>query len=228
MAPSEYSTPGGGGKLKLKGSKTSNGRIEKKKKKSSSSKKSSVPGSGEEREQQKNQQEQQLTTTTSATASGAEEEPRTDEHEPSSASGSAGAGKTEAERKYEEMRRKRVCINYISFYYSLGFGFILFGLIDICYSMYGVDVHAATSKPSHYKENEAINVYVTNRQERLTNHIQLQERLKREGVKTHKERVEELNKYLSRLSEHHDMYVSFSIPFPLDPFPRWLHLISLG
>lgn len=36
---------------------------------------------------------------------------------------------------------------------------------------------------------------------------QLQERLKREGVKTHKERVEELNKYLSRLSEHHDMYV---------------------
>lgn len=34
---------------------------------------------------------------------------------------------------------------------------------------------------------------------------QLDERLKREGVKTHKERVEELNKYLSTLSEHHDM-----------------------
>ncbi|KAI9845018.1 MAG: hypothetical protein M1837_005162 [Sclerophora amabilis] len=33
----------------------------------------------------------------------------------------------------------------------------------------------------------------------------LNERLKREGVKTHKERVEELNKYLSNLSEHHDM-----------------------
>ena len=33
----------------------------------------------------------------------------------------------------------------------------------------------------------------------------LEERLKREGVKTHKERVEELNKYLSGLSEHHDM-----------------------
>ncbi|KAE8373257.1 hypothetical protein BDV26DRAFT_272419 [Aspergillus bertholletiae] len=53
---------------------------------------------------------------------------------------SAAAGKTEAERKYEEVRKKR-----------------------------------------------------------------LQERLKRDGVKTHKERVEELNKYLSRLSEHHDM-----------------------
>ncbi|KAI9678059.1 MAG: hypothetical protein M1817_006003 [Caeruleum heppii] len=31
------------------------------------------------------------------------------------------------------------------------------------------------------------------------------DRLRREGVKTHKERVEELNKYLSNLSEHHDM-----------------------
>jgi len=35
--------------------------------------------------------------------------------------------------------------------------------------------------------------------------IQLDERLKREGIKTHKERVEELNRYLSNLSEHHDM-----------------------
>ncbi|KAF2262866.1 hypothetical protein CC78DRAFT_417763, partial [Lojkania enalia] len=33
----------------------------------------------------------------------------------------------------------------------------------------------------------------------------LDERLRREGVKTHKERVEELNRYLSELSEHHDM-----------------------
>ncbi|KAK3645624.1 hypothetical protein LTR56_009064 [Elasticomyces elasticus] len=33
----------------------------------------------------------------------------------------------------------------------------------------------------------------------------LDERLQKEGIKTHKERVEELNKYLSGLSEHHDM-----------------------
>jgi protein FAM32A len=33
----------------------------------------------------------------------------------------------------------------------------------------------------------------------------LEERLKKEGVKTHKEKVEGLNKYLSGLSEHHDM-----------------------
>lgn len=43
------------------------------------------------------------------------------------------------------------------------------------------------------------------------NHLlQLDERLKREGTKTHKERVEELNRYLSNLSEHHDMYVSLA------------------
>lgn len=38
-----------------------------------------------------------------------------------------------------------------------------------------------------------------------TRRKRLEERLKREGVKTHKEKVEELNKYLSGLSEHHDM-----------------------
>ena len=41
----------------------------------------------------------------------------------------------------------------------------------------------------------------------ITNAQQLDDRLKREGLKTHKERVEELNRYLSNLSEHHDMYV---------------------
>jgi len=35
----------------------------------------------------------------------------------------------------------------------------------------------------------------------------LDERLMKEGVKSHKERVEEFNKYLANLSEHHDMYV---------------------
>ncbi len=35
--------------------------------------------------------------------------------------------------------------------------------------------------------------------------LQLEERLKREGTKTHKEKVEEFNHYLSNLSEHHDM-----------------------
>ena len=41
----------------------------------------------------------------------------------------------------------------------------------------------------------------------LADSFQLHERLQRDGIKSHKERVEELNTYLSRLSEHHDMYV---------------------
>ncbi|CAG8982108.1 hypothetical protein HYALB_00003200 [Hymenoscyphus albidus] len=41
--------------------------------------------------------------------------------------------------------------------------------------------------------------YEENRRKRL------QARLQREGPKTHKQRVENLNKYLSNLSEHHDM-----------------------
>lgn len=50
------------------------------------------------------------------------------------------------------------------------------------------------------------------RQPLITNRcIKLHERLKREGVKTHKERVEELNRYLSAQSEHHDMFV-ISLP----------------
>lgn len=38
---------------------------------------------------------------------------------------------------------------------------------------------------------------------------QLEKRLAKEGIKSHKERVEEYNKYLASLSEHHDMYVQF-------------------
>ncbi|KAG9235612.1 hypothetical protein BJ875DRAFT_483093 [Amylocarpus encephaloides] len=41
--------------------------------------------------------------------------------------------------------------------------------------------------------------YEENRRKRL------QARIEREGPKTHKQRVEDLNKYLSTLSEHHDM-----------------------
>ncbi|KNG89638.1 hypothetical protein ANOM_002384 [Aspergillus nomiae NRRL 13137] len=134
MPADEYSV-GGGGKLKLKGSKVSDGRIEKKKKKA----KKSNPESGSKKES-----EDAPSASTSQAVDDKESPPTSSlppQDEESDAGVSAGAsGKTEAERKYEEMRKKR-----------------------------------------------------------------LQERLKREGVKTHKERVEELNKYLSRLSEHHDM-----------------------
>ncbi|RHZ70998.1 hypothetical protein CDV55_104816 [Aspergillus turcosus] len=128
MAPGDEYTAGGGGKLKLKGSKVSDGRVEKKKKKSKKS---------------KSDKEGEVGSATPE-ARHPDEDGRSEDHHPDHLTppDDAGAtvGKTEAERKYEEARKKR-----------------------------------------------------------------LLERLKREGVKTHKERVEELNKYLSRLSEHHDM-----------------------
>ncbi|KAL4743308.1 hypothetical protein BDV11DRAFT_122349 [Aspergillus similis] len=131
----EYST-GGGGKLKLKGSKVSDGRVKKKSKKSSSAGTRATTGTGEKVEG-KRSEDAVAEERARSVSGGAEGE---DGSYSTGTSTPTQPAKTEAERKHEEMKRKRV-----------------------------------------------------------------QERLKREGVKTHKERVEELNKYLSRLSEHHDM-----------------------
>ena len=59
----------------------------------------------------------------------------------------------------------------------------------------------------------------------------LEERLRREGARTHKERVEELNKYLSGLSEHHDMCVSLMILAPMLTLSQaahwsWIRLVD--
>lgn len=130
MAGDEYSSVGGGGKLKLKGSKVKDGRVDKSKKK-----------------KKHHKDEQQVEHTKPAQdatqAKDGEEDGRLDTKSPKDEEESGEqrvVHKTEAERKYEEKRRKR-----------------------------------------------------------------LNERLLREGVKTHKERVEDLNRYLSTLSEHHDM-----------------------
>ncbi|KAK2746485.1 hypothetical protein FQN57_003111 [Myotisia sp. PD_48] len=136
MAPSSEYTASGGGRLKIKGAKVQDGRVDKKKKK-----KKPRPVESEE------QTPAEATPVTDA-GSGIEH-PENESGERRSRSVSASARdtlpeppKTEAEKRHEEARRKR-----------------------------------------------------------------LNERLKREGIKTHKERVEELNKYLSNLSEHHDMCV---------------------
>ncbi|KAJ5561636.1 hypothetical protein N7535_003903 [Penicillium sp. DV-2018c] len=142
MAGDEYSI--GGGKLKLKGSKVSSGRVEKKKKKS----KKKEEGTQTQTETQ-GKESTPMTMTKTPDEERERERERDRDGEPSeitvrvrsgSESESHMPAKTEAERKAEEIRRKR-----------------------------------------------------------------MHERLQREGIKTHKERVEELNKYLSRLSEHHDM-----------------------
>ena len=84
------------------------------------------------------------------------------ERDEESTSPPARVGKTEAELRHEERRRKRV-----------GFP----------HDHFAPEIHFI-----------------------VLTVLQLDERLKREGTKTHKERVEELNRYLSNLSEHHDMY----------------------
>lgn len=54
----------------------------------------------------------------------------------------------------------------------------------------------------------------------------LDERLMKEGVKSHKERVEEFNKYLANLSEHHDMCVLLTfLALCLEDFERCLLIV---
>lgn len=99
MAGDEYSI--GGGKLKLKGSKVSGGRIEKKKKKSSK-KKEEKAGSPEGNTKN---------TETGLEKSDKDETVRSEEGREQDA-----PGKTETEKKYEEIRRKRVCIGFFFFF----------------------------------------------------------------------------------------------------------------
>ena len=99
MAPDEYSA-GGGGKLKLKGNKVSNGRVEKKKKKKGGKKDEAQAGITESGSEAKDQGGQSGRASAEPEKGGGSET-----HE----LGPGSAAKTEAERRYEEVRRKRVC-----------------------------------------------------------------------------------------------------------------------
>ncbi|EFE43875.1 hypothetical protein TRV_01316 [Trichophyton verrucosum HKI 0517] len=133
MAPSSEYAVSGGGRLKIKGSKVQDGRVDKKKKKKKRDKEGDVAMRKEEGEE-----EEKADAAVGEASNAKEEKDRRSRSVSELLEGDDG--KTEAERRHAEAKRKR-----------------------------------------------------------------LNERLKREGVKTHKERVEELNKYLSNLSEHHDM-----------------------
>jgi protein FAM32A len=99
MAPGDEYTAGGGGKLKLKGSKVSDGRVDKKKKKSKKSKSDKEGEVGSAPPEARHPDED-----------GRSEEPHPDDRTPDDAG--ATVGKTEAERKYEEARKKRVRISF--------------------------------------------------------------------------------------------------------------------
>jgi protein FAM32A len=62
-----------------------------------------------------------------------------------------------------------------------------------------IEAEEAVRKAGRRQKTEAEKRHEEMRRKRLD------EKIKREGIKTHKEKVEELNKYLSGLSEHHDM-----------------------
>lgn len=105
----EYSAVGGGGKLKLKGSKVKDGRVDKKKKKKDKDKDqegSSVPGSLVEEHPDK-----RTSPAAKRIDSDDREHGRSGQQEEEEDNGSNGGRmKTEAERRYEEQKRKRVRI----------------------------------------------------------------------------------------------------------------------
>lgn len=94
MAGDEYSV--GGGKLKLKGSKVSGGRVEKKKKKSSKKDKTA------ENTELATKPSKETGLEKRSEKEGGDSEEERERNTP---------GKTDAEKKYEEIRRKRVCVS---------------------------------------------------------------------------------------------------------------------
>lgn len=108
MAPDEYST-GGGGRLKLKGSKVSDGRVEKKKKKKVKKEEKKETGEGED---ETGKETETVLSRDQSREPGEPGEGGDDGREQREREGSAA--KTEAERKYEEVRRKRVCLPFSS------------------------------------------------------------------------------------------------------------------
>lgn len=106
MAPaSEYATTGSG-KLKIKG--VQGGRVEKKKKKKKKDKDSvkEKPTEGEEEYPAENQKDGQTESMAEKRRSGSRDLRDEEEEEEE---GQETYGKTEAERRYNEARRKRVC-----------------------------------------------------------------------------------------------------------------------
>ena len=110
MAPDEYAT-GGGGKLKLKGSKVSDGRVEKKKKKKNKTKQDGTtdPTGNAPGESQPDRESEQLASQQQHEKPDPNKiDPRRSNSRDRDEDRGAMVAKTEAERRYEEMRRRRV------------------------------------------------------------------------------------------------------------------------
>jgi len=165
MGTEDY-TASVGGSLKLKGVKDSKVTKHKSKKKNKKAKDEQTDNATEEAKPKEQALDRAL----------ASEEEKEEGDDAQRQEEIRGVGKTEAERRHEERRRKRVGCPLTFFHWKPG--------------------SSRRSKPKGSHMSTALTSVLIQ---------QLDERLKREGIKTHKERVEELNRYLSNLSEHHDM-----------------------
>ena len=114
---SEYTAAGGGGKLKLKGSKTAEGRIDKKKKKSKSKPKESEEA--QPRAANKSEVEEASVTREGESGDGLDERGNEDGEGEKTGTGTIQVGKTEAEKRYEEQRKKRVCFLPTTYFHSV-------------------------------------------------------------------------------------------------------------
>lgn len=99
MAPDDYASAGGGGKLKLKG-KASEGRVEKKKKKKEKKEKE------KEKALKKREEGEEAEAPPDEKQGDAKEKEDTED-----GAGTVSGPKTEAEKKYDEIRRRRVCLS---------------------------------------------------------------------------------------------------------------------
>ena len=114
MPDDEYSAVGGGGKLKLKGSKVSEGRVEKKKnkKKKNKDKNSSQGENGNRPEQERIGSDADVNAAVTRKEKEGSVLSGGEGGEEADTPGDEGQVKTEAERKYEEAKRKRVRISF--------------------------------------------------------------------------------------------------------------------
>ena len=107
MPGDEYSAVGGGGKLKLKGFKVKDGRVDKPKaKKKKASQKDEQP---QQQQQQRLPEEEEGRGSKTENLEEEEDALRLDKKNPHEDDTNRVVYKTDAERKHEEQRRKRVC-----------------------------------------------------------------------------------------------------------------------
>lgn len=175
----------GGGALKLKGAKVQ--KTKKKKRKDKSDLEKNLSG-GETSEVVKTNTE-----TTPADAQDAHPSQRNSNNDDDDDEEAPELRKTEAERRYEEVKRKRV---------------------RPVQTLIGGGVYCKTSVSRmydyHEQESQCTDIVGAPFSSALERNQKLQKLAESstsrpELLKTHKERVEELNTYLSKLSEHHDM-----------------------